>query len=80
MTNTTAMWDNNMKIRDFGVIANHRYYHRNNSYRFDQRIVVPAGNLNLLHALSLIACSIPGRETPLILTAKGVLKRISLFS
>ena len=80
MTNTTAKRDNNKKIRDFGVIANHRYFHRNNSYRFDRRKVGPVDNTNLLHALSLIAYSILGGETPLDQTAKGVLKRISLFS
>jgi hypothetical protein len=80
MTNTTAKRDNSKKIRDFGVIANHRYFHRNNSNRFDQQIVDPVDNTNLLQALSLIAYSIPGRETPLIQTAIGVLNRISLFS
>ena len=80
MTNMIAKRDNNMKIRDFDAIANYRYFHRNNSNRFDRQIAGPVDNMNLLHALSLIACSNPGKGTPLILTAIGVLKKLSLFS
>ncbi len=49
-TNMTAKRDNNMKIRDFGAIANYRYLHRNNSNRFDRQNVGPVDNMNLLHA------------------------------
>jgi hypothetical protein len=80
MTNMIARWDNNMKTRDFDAIANYRYLHRNNSNRFDRQNAVPVDNMNLHHALSLIAYSNPEKGTPSILTAKRVLKNLSLFS
>jgi hypothetical protein len=80
MTNMTARRDNNMKTRGSDAIANYRYLHRNNSNRFDRQNVVPVDNMNLHHSLSLIAYSNPGKATPSILTAKRVLKKLSLFS
>jgi hypothetical protein len=80
MTNTIARKDNNMKIRDFDAIANYRYLHRNKSNRFDRQNAGPVDNMNLHHALSLIAYSNPGKGTPSILTAKRVLEKLSLFS
>jgi hypothetical protein len=40
--------------------------------RFEQQVVVPVDKMNLLHALSQIACSSLGKETPSILSAEEV--------
>jgi hypothetical protein len=71
MTNRNASQDNNMKIRDIGVVANYHYLH-SMCYHFDPNIAALVHKKARRLLMRQIACSNLGRESPSILMAEEV--------